>query len=74
MLIRSPNEAIKRLSQLKPMNAFTKEKAPVTKKYSKTVKISNIKPTIDLDENNLLYGKTFVFTGDLDSMSRVDAM
>ena len=69
-----PSLPIKRLSQLKPMNAFTKEKAPVTKKYSKTVKIGDIKPTIDPDENNHLYGKTFVFTGDLDSMNRIDAM
>ena len=69
-----PSLPIKRLAQLKPMNTFSKGKTQATKKFSKTVKIGDITPTMDIDESNLLYGKSFVFTGDLDSMERADAM
>ncbi len=69
-----PSLPIKRLSKLKPMYAFSKEKAPAAKPFNKTVKISDIQPTIDIDERLPLFGKNFVLTGDLDSMDRTDAM
>ena len=69
-----PSLPIKQLHKLKPMTSFNKEKAAATNKFTKTIKISDIKPTIDINENSPLLGKTFVLTGDLDSMDRTDAM
>mgnify|MGYP003515874407 FL=1 len=69
-----PTLPVKRLSELKPMNSFSKEKKTAGKKFSQSIKIGDVTPTKEVDESNLLYGKTFVFTGDLDSMERIDAM
>ncbi|MCU1804791.1 exonuclease domain-containing protein [Cytobacillus firmus] len=60
---------VKRFSELKPQDTFSKRK-----KFSK-VRVSEIAATVEnFDETHVLFGKNIVFTGDLQSISRNEAM
>ena len=73
-----PTLPIKQFSELKPQTTFgratTFSKRKPVKKFS-SVSISEITPTTDsFDENHPLYEKNLVFTGDLQSLERKEAM
>ncbi len=64
---------IKQFAELKPQTFFQKKK-PSKRKFN-TVAISEISAMTDtFNENHILYGKNIVFTGDLLSMDRKEAM
>ena len=66
---------IKSFAELKITNGFTKKRTSVPRTFAQSVKISDLTPSkADIDENHPLYGKNFVFTGDLPSIERKDAM
>lgn len=73
-----PTLPIKLFSELKPQTTFGRattfaKRKPV--KQFNSVSISEISPTTDsFDENHPLYQKNLVFTGDLHSLDRKDAM
>lgn len=73
-----PTLPIKQFSELKPQTTFgratTFSKRKPVKKFT-SVSVSEIMPTTDsFDENHPLYQKNLVFTGDLQTLERKDAM
>ncbi|MFT8322656.1 MAG: exonuclease domain-containing protein [Bacillus sp. (in: firmicutes)] len=66
---------IKQFADLKPQTTFGKKSKSIRKPTFNRVAISEIAATTDsFNENHLLYGKNIVFTGDLLSMDRKEAM
>lgn len=65
---------IKRFAQLRVIQNFpTKKTAPRT--FAPSIKISELTPnTQEFDESHPLYGKNFVFTGELQTIDRKKAM
>lgn len=61
---------IKAFSELKPNTSFSKRKARFKK-----INISEIAATVDtIDTNHIFFGKNFVFTGELQTLERKEAM
>ncbi|MEH6943807.1 exonuclease domain-containing protein [Bacillus sp. JJ722] len=65
---------IKRFAQLKVLQSFPTKKA-ATRNFAPSIKISELTPNTKVfDESHPLYGKNFVFTGELQKIERKEAM